>query len=131
MADEVLGKDIALQDSNDLKFSVNQDFDVVSGRNNLAQAITIRLNTHKGELMNVNYGSELYKCFGEPKDDALKTRITGYVYEAMLQEPRVATVNSIVVTYPEDRPTEAEISLSVTPIESTIPLNLVFPLFIA
>ena len=129
MSDEVLGKDISLQDGTDLKFSINQDFDIVSGRNNLKQAIITRLSTIKGEYFVADYGSELHSTIGYPRDDILKNRISGYVVETLNQEPRIDEILSITITYPDDSD-EVQLSISVLPIESQVPLNLVFPLFI-
>ena len=130
MSDEILGQDISLQDGVDLKFSANQDFDIVIGRNNLKQAIFTRLSTIKGEYYVEEYGSELYTTIGYPKDDILKNRISGYIVEALNQEPRISEILSITVTFPDDEETDVLVELSVLPIDSQVPLNLVYPYFV-
>ena len=129
MTDEVLGKDISLNNGTDLKFSVNQDFDTISGRDNLTQAIFSRLSTIKGEYFIEAYGSEINSVIGQPRDDLLKNRLSGYVVEALNQEPRIQEIQDITVTFPEEE-NSVEISITILPIDSQVPLNLIFPLFI-
>jgi len=130
MGEEILGKDISLQDSDDLRFSNNQDFDITINKNNLKQAIVDRLKTIKGELYNVNYGSELHRCIGQPRNDILKSRISGYIVEALKQEPRVSEINTLEVTWDDNNQAQINVNLVVTAISTTVPLNLVFPLFL-
>lgn len=130
MVNEILGKDIELND-NDIVFSLNQDFSVLSYESNLKQAIENRLKTEKGEYLNEEYGSELYKVIGQPKDKLLKERIKGYIYETLLQEPRIKLINSIEVEFVFVNNTfETSVKIVIIPIETNVPLNLIYPLFI-
>ena len=130
MAESILGKDIYLKNA-DLQFSNNQDFSVITFKNNLQQAIIHRLNTIKGEYVNNNeYGSELTKCFGQPKNDLLKTRITGYIVECLNQEPRIDSIEDISISFDEIEQYKIDVRVVVIPIDSTEAMNLVFPFFI-
>lgn len=130
MANEVLGKDIKLKD-NDIVFSLNQDFSTIKYEQNLQQAIENRFKTEKGEYYNTEYGSELYKVIGKPKNDLLKERIKGYVFETLLQEPRIQSISDISIEYIfNNNSYNVEIKVTVVPITTNVELNLIFPLFI-
>jgi len=68
------------------------DLDVVSGRENLAQALILRLLTPRGSLAALghpDYGSRLHELIGRPKTSALRGLCRAFVLEAVAQEPRV------------------------------------------
>lgn len=133
MVNTLLGTDISMLD-NDIQISPNQDFSVISGNKNLKQAIFNRLQTYLGEYFIDSYGSELYKCIGRPANNLLKNRIKGYVFETLLQEPRIDSIGSIQIEYrnidSNKNQLTVDIDITVTPIESQTPLNLIFPNFI-
>lgn len=131
MADTLLGQDILLRD-NDIQISPNQDFSIITGIRNLKQAINNRLQTYLGEYFIQTYGSELYKCIGRPADRLLLNRIKGYIFESLLQEPRIDTIESIEVSFNDEIRTRIilNISLVITPIGSQNELNLIFPNFV-
>jgi len=125
----VLGKDIRLE-SGDLVFSNIQDFAFSKYENNLFQAINDRLNTNKPEYTNKEYGSELYKVYGNTRNDLILNRIRGIVFETLMQEPRIKKINNIEVTFDDSDDYKVNVALTVTPIGTTIPLNLVYPFFV-
>ena len=127
MAYEQLGKDIKQTDG-DLVFSNNQDFAITSGLNNLRQAIITRLSTIKGEYYVTAYGSNLNQAYGEQMNDLLKAEITGYLVETLNQEPRIQSIDTILVSFVDNT---AEVSLTVTPIDTATKLNLIFPIFLS
>jgi len=127
MAYEQLGKDIKQTDG-DLVFSNNQDFAITSGLNNLRQAIITRLSTIKGEYYVTAYGSNLNQAYGEQMNDLLKAEITGYIVETLNQEPRIQSIDTILVSFVDNT---AEVSLTVTPIDTATKLNLIFPIFLS
>lgn len=123
----VLGKDIQLEDG-DLQFSTSQNFRIVSDEANLAQAIETRLYTVQGEYYNNSlYGSKLSNTVGKKRNDITKNEMKGYIVEALKQEPRIESVEEILITFNEDN--SVTINLKVLPINSTTYLNLVYPLF--
>ena len=68
------------------------DADTVSGRENLAQALLLRLLTPRGSLAALGhaaYGSRLHELVGERKTPALRNLCRAFVLEAVAQEPRV------------------------------------------
>ena len=131
MTEALMGKDVRLE-NNDLKFSNNQDFSIINGYDNLKQSMVNRLKTIKGEYYNEFYGSELNKCFSLPINSSLKNQIIGYVIEALNQEPRIRKNNKITVEFvKENYINYAIIDMTVTPIDTDVSLNLIYPLFIA
>lgn len=68
------------------------DVQTVGGRENLAQALLLRLLTPRGSLAALGheaYGSRLHELVGERKTDALRNLCRAFVLEAVAQEPRV------------------------------------------
>lgn len=68
------------------------DLDTVSGRENLAQAMILRLLTPKGalaELGHAGYGSRLGELIGQRKTEALRGLCRAYILETVREEPRV------------------------------------------
>lgn len=126
----ILGKDIRVKDF-DIQFSTSQDFSIVSDDYNLYQAIVDRLQTIKGEYYITEYGSELSNCLGKPRNELLKSQIIGYVSECLNQEPRIQKVEAITITYPSDNEKLVNIEITIIPIDSTIAMNLIYPLFLS
>ncbi|HEX8001078.1 MAG TPA: hypothetical protein VF519_00115 [Mycobacteriales bacterium] len=68
------------------------DLGTWSERQNLAQALILRLLTPVGSLAALGhaaYGSRLHELIGQPRDDARRNLCRAYVLEAVAQEPRV------------------------------------------
>ena len=68
------------------------DVATVNGRENLAQALVLRLLTPRGSLAALGhpvYGSRLHELVGERKTAALRNLCRAFVLEAVAQEPRV------------------------------------------
>ena len=68
------------------------DLGVVGGRENLAQALILRLLTPRGALAALGhpeYGSRLHTLIGQRKTEALRNLCRAYVLEVVAQEPRV------------------------------------------
>lgn len=68
------------------------DLASVEGRQNLAQALVLRLLTPRGALAALghrDYGSRLGELVGERKTEALRARCRAFVLECVAQEPRV------------------------------------------
>lgn len=71
---------------------VPADLRTVSGREDVAQALLLRLLTPRGALAALghpDYGSRLGELIGERKTDGLRARCRGFVLECVVQEPRV------------------------------------------
>jgi phage baseplate assembly protein W len=84
-----------------------RDFETVTGRDSLAQALVMRLLTPKGELAALGhpgYGSRLHEVVGAPNTDTTLNRAKLFVIEALKQERRVERVLDVTVTrHPVDR----------------------------
>jgi phage baseplate assembly protein W len=71
------------------------DLGVRAGRDNLAQALILRLLTPRGALAalgHAEYGSRLEDLVGTRKDNAARARCRAWALQALLQEPRVERV---------------------------------------
>jgi len=68
------------------------DLGTFSDRENLAQALVLRLLTPRGSLASLGhtaYGSRLHELIGRRKTKALRNLCRAYVLEVVAQEPRV------------------------------------------
>jgi len=68
------------------------DLAVIRERENLAQALILRLLTPVGSLAQLGhaaYGSRLHELIGQRKTEPLRNLCRAYVLEAIAQEPRV------------------------------------------
>jgi phage baseplate assembly protein W len=68
------------------------DLDTLDGRENLAQALLLRLLIPRGSLAQLGhagYGSRLSELIGQRKTEALRNLCRAYVLEVVQQEPRV------------------------------------------
>lgn len=124
--------------SHDLLTKVRQqtqqvDLDLLSGAENLIQALLLRFLTPVGELAllgHPDYGSRLFELLGELNTETNRNRAKLFVLQALAQEPRVKQVISVKVTQNRSRPTQMDINVSLIPIDSDTALNLVFPFFL-
>jgi phage baseplate assembly protein W len=103
------------------------DLGTVSGRENLAQALTLRLLTEQGALTALGhpaYGSRLVSLIGRLNDRTARNLARLYVIEAVRQEPRVKALTALAVTPAPGQPDTLRIDLSVLPLDDTDPLSL-------
>lgn len=107
------------------------DLQRLSGVQNLQQALLLRFLTQQGELAHLghpNYGSRLHELIGEPNTETTRNRAKLFALQALLDEPRVKEVRSIVVeTDRGANRNRLNINAAVVVIDSDTPLNLVFP----
>jgi len=84
------------------------DLDVVDGRDNLAQAVIIRLLTPRGELAPLGhpeYGSRLHELIGRENTETTRNLVKLFILEALQLEPRIqARVDVAVVPAEPDPP---------------------------
>lgn len=117
----------------DLGIERHGDLDLASGRYNLGQAILHRLLTRKGELSDIghpDYGSRLHELIGEPNTETTRELVRLYMKECITQEIRIHEIISIVLTVPPDNRHVVLADITVLPIHSNIPMNLVFPFYL-
>lgn len=117
----------------DLLVGRGGDLSMATGRENLGQALLHRLLTRRGELADIghpDYGSRLHELIGQPNHESTRERVKLYVKEAVAQELRVKDVTGIEVLPLTNDPSVVTVDLTVLPIESTVPMNLVFPFYL-
>ena len=104
-----------------------RDFEAVSDRDNLAQAVIMRLLTPRGELAALahpDYGSRLPELIGTPRNETSRNLAKLYVIEALKQERRIAEVVDVtVVDQPGDRH-QIKIAIQVRPIDDSAVVDL-------
>jgi len=130
-----LGIDISMNlKTNDIEFSTKNDFKLKANNPNLEQAIMNRLKTFLGEMKtHPQYGSRLNSVVGSIGNDGMLNEITQIVRACLLQEPRIQN-DGIIKIDPEFRSgynnQVVDIEISVMPINSQVPLNMVYPYII-
>lgn len=99
-----------------------RDFTLTAGRDNLAQAISVRLLTPRGELAALahpDYGSRLPELIGEQRTETNRNLAKLYILEALKQEPRVAGVVAVEVTDNPGHRHRIDIFIQVRPIDDS------------
>lgn len=97
------------------------DLATVRERDNLGQALTLRLLTVQGALAPLGhptYGSRLVSLIGRRNDESARHLARLYVIEAVKQEPRVAAITALAVTPVPGQPDTIRIELSVRAVSS-------------
>jgi phage baseplate assembly protein W len=77
------------------------DLGTVSGRDNLAQAIIMRLLTPRGELAALahpEYGSQLHELIGRVNTETTRNLVKLFILEALQFEPRLEEILEVTVT---------------------------------
>ncbi len=95
------------------------DLGKLTGRENLAQALILRLLTPRGSLDSLGhaaYGSRLHELIGRRKTEALRNLCRAYVLEVVAQEPRVEDA-AVGLTFdpPLESPSSFVFTLEVKP----------------
>lgn len=105
------------------------DLQPIAGRENLAQALVLRLLTPVGALAHLGhsaYGSRLTSLIGRPDDAATRNLARRYVIEALAAEPRIAQpVDALDVQSVPGDPASLQVAFSVRPITDEDPLSIV------
>lgn len=117
----------------DILVSKKGDLQTVSGRENLGQAVLHRMMTRKGELADIghpDYGSRLHELIGEPNNESTRDLVRLYIKECLSQEPRVQDIVSLLVNVHRDNPHVVMVDITVLPIKSNVPMNVVFPFYL-
>lgn len=98
-----------------------RDLGVVDGRDNLAQAVIIRLLTPRGELSALGhpeFGSRLHELIGRVNTETTRNLVKLHILESLEREPRISET-AVEVTESPGRRASVDVRLDVTPIEST------------
>lgn len=98
------------------------DLETVDGRDNLAQALVLRLLVGQGELSGLGHprhGSRLRELLGEPMDGPNLELLRRYVRRALQGDPRVDEVTRVEVWPRRDQPGVVEVEAAVRPLSGT------------
>lgn len=98
------------------------DLTIASGRDNLAQAIIMRLLTPREELAALGhpqYGSRLHELVGEVNTETKRNLVRLYILETLQREPRIEEILDVTVTLAVERPSSIDVSLQVLPVGET------------
>ena len=83
------------------------DIETVSGIDNLAQALALKLLVYRGELTDLGhprYGSRIQELIGEPLDAANRELLRRYARATLLSDERVEEITRIEVHERSDAP---------------------------
>jgi phage baseplate assembly protein W len=142
MNEELLGTDLILRIETrpdfvgtgmDIQVTRSGDLMTSSGRQNLGQAILLRLLTRKGELTELghpDYGSRLHELIGEPNNDRTRDLVRLYAKECITQDPRIHEIVKLTVEAAADNPHIVILDITVLPIKSSVPMNITFPFYL-
>jgi phage baseplate assembly protein W len=136
MSMEKLGRDIKIFQKDpgyDLGLSPTGDLETIGEEYNLAQAITMRLNTMQGELRDLghsSYGSRLSELIGEPNNERTRELARIYALESVTRDPRVEEVVGINAEMFKDDLRRININISVKAKGLATILNMVFPFYL-
>jgi phage baseplate assembly protein W len=103
------------------------DLGVVSGQENLGQAIVGRLLTPRGELSELahpEYGSRLHELIGRQNTETTRNLMKLFILESLQTEPRVEEVIEVTVEPTQGMRNSVTVRLRVKPVGLTEPLTV-------
>lgn len=107
--------------------SETTDLGVATGRENLGQALILRLLTQKGALTQLGhpgYGSRLVELIGQLNNETTRNLARLYTIEAVSQEPRVRQLLDLNVEASQTSPDTLGINFFVLPLDDDMPLGV-------
>lgn len=123
----VYGTDLTIDFvNNDISFTDN-NFKLISEKNNLEQAIKTLLLTTLGSLRtHANFGSRIYEVIGLTQDEISLNTAGSYVYQALEKEARIKEIQEITLDFRKiEGKSYLAIFIQVLGIDEDVPLNLV------
>ncbi len=99
--------------------SAGRDFALVEGRENLGQAVALRLLTPRGELAALGhpeYGSRLHELIGQPNSATRRNLAKLYVLDALRGEARIAAIAGVDVAAIAGRPDCMDVTVRAVPV---------------
>jgi len=103
------------------------DLATVSGRDNLGQAVIMRLLTPRGELAALghpDYGSRLHELIGRENTATTRNLVKLHILESLKREPRIADIVSVIVTPHPQMRTRVDVAMQVVPAGATASLTI-------
>lgn len=129
MTQPYFGSDFYLENG-DINISNTGDIQAVSEADNVVQAISNALHTEKGSLFyDMEYGVGLSALIGEKNVLVKRALLRNEVINVLYKDPRIKTVDSVIVEQDENNPSTINVTISATLIngEQVVGNNLVFP----
>lgn len=105
----------------------SRDLSAISGRENLAQALIVRLLTRQGTLAPLGhseYGTRLVDLIGRLNDETTRNLARLYTLEGIAQEQRVLKLLELNVGTLDGEPDTIQISFLILPRDDDQPLGL-------
>jgi phage baseplate assembly protein W len=98
------------------------DLRTIEGRDNLAQAVIVRLLTPRGELAPLahpDYGSRLHELIGRQNTETTRNLVKLHILESLAAEPRIEEVTALTVTPALGTRDRVNVQLQVRPVGET------------
>lgn len=99
-----------------------RDLALVTGRDNLAQAVILRLLTPRGELAALghpDYGSRLHQLVGRPNSENTRGLVRLHILESLGREPRIEEITGLRVEPHSEQRDRVDVELEVRPAATT------------
>ena len=93
-----------------------EDLNTIDGRENLAQAVMMRLLTPVGEIAPLGhpeYGSRLHELIGRENTQTTRNLIKLYILESLALEPRIADIAAVHVSPGAAPPSRVDVELHI------------------
>jgi len=104
------------------------DLGTLDQRENLAQALMLRLLTPRGSLAELGhggYGSRLHQLIGQHKTPATRNLCRAFILEVVAQEPRVENQAVAITFHPDEESLSSLVfTLAVQPVTGDAPIGL-------
>lgn len=103
------------------------DMKTISDRENLGQAVVMRLLTPRGELAALGhprYGSRLHEIIGRTNTDNTRDLARLFILESLKQEARIDSIEEVLITPSPGRRSSIDVQIRVIPIGTTQSLNI-------
>ncbi|ADY55142.1 GPW/gp25 family protein [Syntrophobotulus glycolicus DSM 8271] len=116
MADEMdgLGTSLSFSLNESLRVNYLGHYDLVSGNENVHQAVQLRLNTPVGSLvLHPEYGNAIFDIISEPMDDDFPVKAELAVRECLATETRINVASVAVKMLNEKRTAQIFIKYSI------------------
>ena len=96
-----------------------KDFDLLSGRQNLQQAVVMRLLTPRGELAHLGhpeYGARVHELIGSGNTETNRNLLKLFILEALKREPRIEKVTKLDIYISPGTRSTVDVTLNVLPV---------------
>lgn len=103
------------------------DMNIITDRDNLGQAVVMRLLTPRGELAALGhprYGSRLHEIIGRTSTANTRDLARLFILESLKQEARISSIEEVLITQSPGRRSSIDVHIRVIPIGTTESLNI-------